>query len=311
MNKPKLTILIGISASGKSTYAKQLVDKENCIIVSSDGIRQEICEGGVPDQSKNEEVFQLFHKRIRENLKDGKDVIADATSITLKSRRAIFNAVRGIDCNITGIIIVKSIEECLKDNKDSNREYPVPEEVIHRQVRKFQIPFKEEGFDTIEIYTTMKPNYSKDVVTYRMLEEMKNFDQKNPHHSQTLDEHCEYVHRLFTTKYNYPFKYRLGARFHDCGKLYTQTFDENGVAHYLGHENIGTYLLLQESHSLIINRQILANEILDTLFLVNYHMFPMNWNTDKAKEKWKKIFGDYKYQLLVDFNKCDKARPDN
>ena len=37
-------------------------------------------------------------------------------------------------------------------------------------------------------------------------------------------------------------------------------------------------------------------------------MLPMNWNTDKAKEKWRNIFGDYRYQLLIDFNKCDKIR---
>ena len=40
-------------------------------------------------------------------------------------------------------------------------------------------------------------------------------------------------------------------------------------------------------------------------------MLPMNWNTDKAREKWRNIFGDYRYQLLVDFNKCDKMRPDD
>ena len=54
-----------------------------------------------------------------------------------------------------------------------------------------------------------------------------------------------------------------------------------------------------------------TDEILDILFLVNYHMLPMNWNTDKAKEKWRNIFGDYRYQLLADFNKCDKMRPDD
>lgn len=48
--------------------------------------------------------------------------------------------------------------------------------------------------------------------------------------------------------------------------------------------------------------------VLDTCFLINYHMMHFNWNTDKANEKWKKIFGEYKYQMFLDFNKCDKAR---
>ena len=59
---PKLYIMVGLSASGKSTIAKQIAEKENCIIISSDAIRGEICDGGVADQSKNDEVFKIFHK---------------------------------------------------------------------------------------------------------------------------------------------------------------------------------------------------------------------------------------------------------
>lgn len=39
MNKPKLMVMIGLSASGKSTIAKEFADKENYKIVSSDEIR--------------------------------------------------------------------------------------------------------------------------------------------------------------------------------------------------------------------------------------------------------------------------------
>ena len=29
-----------------------------------------------------------------------------------------------------------------------------------------------------------------------------------------------------------------------------------------------------------------------------------------SKERWKKRFGEYKYQMLLDFHECDKARWD-
>ena len=48
--------------------------------------------------------------------------------------------------------------------------------------------------------------------------------------------------------------------------------------------------------------------VLDTCFLINYHMMPFSWESDKSKKKWEKIFGNYKYQMLLDFNECDKAR---
>lgn len=315
MNKPNLIIMIGISSSGKSTIAKQIVERENCVIVSSDGIRAEICEGGVSDQSKNEEVFQIFHRRIRDNLLKGNNVIADATNITMRSRRAIFNAAKGVDCYKIGHLVVKSIEDCIKDNKNDDR-VAVPDEVIYNQVKKFQIPFYNEGFDSIMFrnvnqYESMTSYFAKDMDRYL---QMLKFDQKTPYHNQTLGEHCDFVARMFNN-YHYPKYYTFAAKMHDLGKMYVQTFDENGVAHYYSHENYGTYLLLNDYEQLRHNSYshgcYVDDEILDILFLVNYHMLPMNWNTDKTKEKWRNIFGDYRYQLLVDFNKCDKIRPDD
>lgn len=310
MNKPKLYIMCGISASGKSTIAKQIAERDNCVIVSSDAIRGEICEGGVTDQSKNEEVFKIFHRRIKEFLSNGNNVIADATNITIKSRKAIFDAVKNIDCEKIGYIVVKSIEDCIKDNKNSDR-VAVPVEVIYKQVRKFQIPFKEEGYDNIIIEDLNKDN-SEPFLVNDMLRhlQMSKFDQKNPYHNQTLEEHCDFVTEKFR-KYNYPNYYNFATRQHDIGKMYTQTFDENGVAHYFGHEGYGTYILLTDYDHIFSETSFFKDEILDMLFLVNYHMFPMNWNTEKSKNKWRKIFGDYKYQLLVNFHECDKMRPDD
>ena len=154
--KPYLFIMIGISASGKSTIANKLAEKENCVIVSSDAIRGEICEGGVSDQSKNEEVFQIFHKRIRSNLETGHNVIADATNITVKSRKAILDAVNNIDCYIVAFVIDKELENCIKDNNSIYREYPVPKEVIYRQYANYQTPTYEEKFDHIVFYKVKK-----------------------------------------------------------------------------------------------------------------------------------------------------------
>ena len=309
-NKLKLIIMVGISASGKSTIAKQLAEKENAIIISSDAIRAELCNGNVSDQSKNEEVFKLYHKRIRENLLAGNNVICDATNITLRSRRAIFNAVNGIDCEKIGYIVVKKIEDCINDNHNDDR-VAVPDYVIEKQVRKFQVPFYNEGFNKIIIND--KSEYDKIKYLNKDLEifnQMLEFDQKNPYHNQTLYKHCEFVTNMFK-KYHYPKYYNFAAINHDFAKLYTQTFDENGIAHYLGHENYGAYLLLTNYRNLLFYENFLKDEILDILFLVNYHMLPMNWDTDKTKEKWRKIFGGYRYQLLLDFHECDKMRPDD
>ena len=51
-----------------------------------------------------------------------------------------------------------------------------------------------------------------------------------------------------------------------------------------------------------------SDEFLDICFLINYHMLPFDWETDKTKQRWKERFGEYKYQMLLDFHECDIAR---
>lgn len=48
--------------------------------------------------------------------------------------------------------------------------------------------------------------------------------------------------------------------------------------------------------------------LLDCCFLINYHMFPFSWNTDSLKNKWKRRFGEYKYNMLMRFHECDVTR---
>lgn len=304
MNKPKLYIMVGLSASGKSTIAKKLAEKEDCVIVSSDAIRGEICTGGVIDQSKNEEVFKIFHKRIKDNLILGNNVIADATNINMKSRRSLLENVRSINCYKIAYVIPKAVEQCIEDN--IYKEYPVPHHVIYKQMMNFQIPFVEEGFDEIVIHKLNNVNKST-IFLSDCIKQMEEFDQKNPHHSMTLGDHCEYTYEKFK-EFNYPLQYNTAARLHDVGKLFTQKFDDENIAHYYQHEEVGCYFLLSNIQNILQVTNYNNNEFLDMLFLVNYHMMPMAWDSDKANQKWKRRFGEYKYQLLLDFNKCDKMR---
>lgn len=296
MNKPTLYIMCGLSGSGKSTIAAQIANENpNTIIVSSDAIREELT-GNYEDQEHNEEVFKIFHNRIRKNLENKKNVIADATNLTMKSRRAIMMKVNGLEVHKVCVIIPKPFEQCKIDNK--NREHPVPNEVLDKQIRRFQIPFCEEKFDEIQINVFYKENR---LTLGEMFSMMEGFDQKNPHHTMDLYNHSFHTYELFSSKC-YPAKYNISALLHDFGKMYCQTFDENGIAHYYEHHAIGSYLILENLSG------IFYEDIGDICFLINYHMMPFNWDTDKAKQRWKERFGEYKYKMLLDFNECDRAR---
>lgn len=296
MNKPTLWVVVGLSGSGKSSVAKEIAENNsNTIIVSLDNICEELT-GKVEDQSKNEEVSKVFHKRIRETLENNTNVVADATNITMRSRRAIIENVKSIECHKIVYLIPKPFRQCKIDNL--NRQHPVPEEVLNGQLRKFQIPFMEEGFDEGIIYYIHNKNR---LDALKMFDNMEGFNQQNPHHTSTLADHCKNAHELFS-RHGYPSKYNLAALFHDYGKLYCKELDDDGIARFYGHDSIGSYMILENF------AEIFYKDVADMCFLINYHMMPFDWTTEKSKERWKKRFGEYKYQMLLDFHECDKAR---
>ena len=296
MDKPTLWVMVGLSGSGKSSVAKEIAENNsNTMIVSSDSIREELT-GDYGDQKNNKEVFKVFHKRIREALENNTNVIADATNITMRSRRAIIENIKGIECRKIAYLILKPFDQCKIDNL--NRQHPVPGEVLDKQIRKFQIPFYEEGWSFIKRRDFLRDG---EITILDISLKMKNFDQKNPHHTMSLLDHSDCTYKLFADK-EYPMSFQLGALLHDVGKLYCQTFDELGVAHYFDHNSIGSYLILTSLD------EFYHYDILDTCFLINYHMMPFSWTTEKSKKRWKKRFGEYKYQMLIDFHECDKAR---
>ena len=109
----------------------------------------------------------------------------------------------------------------------------------------------------------------------------------------------------FSKKIHNDYSVLVATKYHDMGKLYTQTFDENGVAHYYGHENIGAYMMLvyevANQHCLFVN-----HNIGDIAFYINYHMLPFQWKPiSECDNKWIKIMGHKKYENLWSLHIAD------
>ena len=92
-NKPKFYTLIGLSGSGKSSYNFE----EEVVKISSDSLRKELF-GDENDQTHNAEVFNELHKRVILNLKNGKNVVYDATNLSRRRRVVFLNNIKHIDC---------------------------------------------------------------------------------------------------------------------------------------------------------------------------------------------------------------------
>ena len=306
MNKPTLTVLCGLQCSGKSTWGKSTVKYDNRVVISSDEIRKEF------PAYDNQKIFELLYKRMNDYLNEGKNVVIDATNITIKSRAQIFNNLK-VNCYKDIIIFNIPYEICLERlkirNKDENS-HKVPEEVLRKYYESFEIPFYEEGWDYIGFYNTIPYEDSKTYLTALDLQ-MEIFNQNNMHHTQLLGKHCKTVAKKIQ-EYSKDSNLINVGLYHDVGKLFTQTYKENDPnAHYYNHANVGTYELMCNAGIFDCHNEYDKKLTLDWLFYINYHMHMFNIKTEKAERKWRKIFGDTKFENLQIINKADKYRPEN
>ena len=74
---PMFYMMVGLPGSGKSFTAESI---PNAVVHSSDAIRAEVL-GDENDQTQQDLVFQTLHKRVLQDLVDGKDVVIYATPI--------------------------------------------------------------------------------------------------------------------------------------------------------------------------------------------------------------------------------------
>lgn len=141
-------VMIGISGSGKSTYASGLKTSMNAQLVETDAIRQELT-GNAEDQSQNSKVFEIAKKRVNDYLSQGKNTIIDATSLTMRDRKDWIEIGKNNNAEVRAYFIDTPVDICKTQNR--KRERKVPESVIDRQASKLQAPTKAEGFDSITV----------------------------------------------------------------------------------------------------------------------------------------------------------------
>lgn len=309
MGRQQAIMMVGIPGSGKSTIANELPEKwdlNNCKIFSSDEYRKIVC-GNENDQTQNEKVFKTLYKDMKAYLEKGFDVIFDATNTTLKSRRKFIEQTQSLHKNISIVAYVVNTPASSCISRDTMRDRCVGADVINKFIYSFQMPHYFEGID--EIYIHDLPNYNylyshENISDLNSLfEEMNNFCQMNPYHKFTLGQHCL---NMFNTFEAINSRVRAASgRFHDVGKMFTQQFDEYGIAHYYSHDSVSAYYMLTHlSYFLETNKEF----FIEALFYINWHMkgHDILHGTEKTKNKYIKLFGQEWYDKLIEFVEADQ-----
>lgn len=302
MEKNKFIMLVWLPGSGKSTYAKELEEKELAEILSSDKIREELY-WKEEIQWEICEVFWLMEKRCKDFLYEWKSVIYDATNL-LQSDRKLVKNLGELDIKKEAIVIARPYEDCLKMNK--NRERKVPEDIIKYMLLNFQMPYYFEWFDEIKIYYPNEEDKWKYWVYSDLPKKLMDFDQQNSWHPETLGQHLLEVHdRLKQTTDD---KVMLEtALVHDCWKPFTKRkkSDNSWDYWYWHHANVWAYMSLfyewlsdkiktaaiTTYHNDTIQRQYkpeTAEEFREIVWDKFYNEMKIFWDADHPEEiRWK------------------------
>lgn len=322
-------MLVGIPGSGKSTLAKELSEKENGIILSSDRVRLELFDDETI-QTKNKEIFEYISEKTKENLENGHTVIFDATNTNRKKRVHFINTVAKKHKKIV-YYIGSSLETAFVFNNE--RERTVKKEEIEKVYKNLQPPIYGEGWDDIHYVFKDLVTFDRDGknkireileekiqrnVGYELLiglangfQEFKDIlelPQDSTFHSFSVSRHIYHVYDYIHKEYVGEDKLVLlwSALFHDTGKYFCKNFltikgEPTRYANFRGHENVSAQIAARILSQLGYSTTF----ILKVVELVQFHMILLN-ASDKGINRLKKLISLETYKMLEFLNIADR-----
>jgi predicted kinase len=331
---------IGLPASGKSAYAKQLAEKNNLTYLSSDDLRQELW-GDVNDQQNPQAIFDELYKRAKKSLVEGKSVVIDATNINDNRRRIAieefrrFSSKADIPLSFIAHYMNTNVNICIR--RDEKRERKVGKRVIENMYKGLTIPTYAEGWDEINIinvelyehqawwnhFETMRRKDIESIITsdvgYKTLftdnlilsdifASIYELSQDNHHHTYNVGRHTYYLWK--DVLHNYVGKTEKDklqmlwtALFHDTGKAFCKEFDEDKrLARFIGHENVSSQLACE----LLMHLGYDKDFVISVCELVQNHMKLLSiGDSEKGRNKLYNFLGGDSFQKLEIFREYD------
>ena len=145
-----LYITVGLPGSGKSTYAKEFIKGKEIEYLSSDSLRA-VYGKSEEDQTVTPLVFGHIKRKVDEFLKDGKNVLVDATSVNRRERSDYINNAKKYGAKVVAIVFKMDRQGLIDRNKKRGEQggRVVPDFVIDKMLAKFEEPSYGEGIDEI------------------------------------------------------------------------------------------------------------------------------------------------------------------
>ena len=147
----KLFLVGGIPGSGKTYFCERNMIP-NSVHISRDEIRFSLMQEDDDYFRHEAEVYQIFWDKINEALAAGKNVYADQTNLTFKSRSWLIRNVSGYEeLNFIWVRTAYDVAVERNEARKGTRAY-VPIDVLNKMYNRFAFPTKAEGYNHVYIY---------------------------------------------------------------------------------------------------------------------------------------------------------------
>ena len=155
---PELIMMVGIPASGKSTFVKQYESTPGYVVVGTDRILERIATE--KDISYNQ-AMELYYNQANKEMNTavdaaiaaGHSVIWDQTNLSKKTRSFKINRFPSSYQKLAVVVRCNNAEEHLR-RLNSRPGKTIPQSVMDNMIANFEMPTTAEGFDTVVIIET-------------------------------------------------------------------------------------------------------------------------------------------------------------
>ena len=158
---PECIMLVGVPASGKSTWQYNKYGEYPPVVASTDNIIQEIASsyGMTYDEGFKgliQIAEQIMWRQITTCLMRGSDFIIDRTNLSVKSRKKFIDKLKLHHYNIECVVFPLPGTEKLSSDEwnrrlNSRRGKTIPGYVLSQMIEHYEPPTEAEGFSKITI----------------------------------------------------------------------------------------------------------------------------------------------------------------
>lgn len=142
-----LVILCGPSGSGKTSFVDATL--EGYAVVSPDRIREDEFSGRLRKRDQGA-VFHQAREALRASLRKPESVVWDATNLRRDQRQRLTGL--GLDYEaFVSLVVLQKPESVLFEHNRVRSERAVPEEVLLKQLRRFQLPDTDEAHELLVV----------------------------------------------------------------------------------------------------------------------------------------------------------------